>query len=111
MRSFDFFGVTTTLPRPFVVRNVPASVSRKRSGAGPFVETSIVPDITGPWTWQKYGKCPSLVNVNEKVSPGCITPEFQSPALAVDVCIAPPRLVQVTVSPGRTVRFFGAKKS
>jgi hypothetical protein len=58
---------------------------------------------------QLYGKVPADAKVLLKVPPGTITPEFQAPPVAVDVCDVESLLVHVTVPPTETAIGLGLK--
>jgi hypothetical protein len=58
---------------------------------------------------QLYGKVPADAKVMLNLPPGAITPEFQAPPVAVDVCDVESLLVHVTVPPTETAIGLGLK--
>lgn len=84
------------LVKVFVGRGVLVGV-----GAQPAM-TLIVPVMDG-WMLQWYGKLPTLLNVNENCWPVPRLPLSQTAVSLVEVCVAPPVLVQRTVVPTFTV--------
>jgi hypothetical protein len=58
---------------------------------------------------QVYGKVPADEKVMLNLPPGAITPEFQAPPVAVEVCEMESLLVHVTVPPTGTGIGLGLK--
>src|SRR5579884_706878 len=80
------------------------------AGAGaPTATTVIRACISVGWIVQRYSNVPGTANTADQLWPGRSGPESHTPAL-VTVCVARPRLVQVSVVPTGTVRSAGRKK-